>query len=125
MMVLLGVLGLGCAWLVPVDGDSPCREAGYAIARRTFECTADADLANARYDLFLAETECIPLTYDEQGNVTSGPGAGSGVKAEDTYHCAFLLGELACEVVEALGDDIDAWLASSDACAYVIEEATP
>lgn len=112
-----------CNWLSPADGDSPCTEAGFAIARRTFDCTGDADLANARYALFEAETACIEMTYDDQGKLTSGPGAGSEVLAEQTYHCAFVIGELACETVDDLGDDIWAWLSYSEACDYVIEPA--
>lgn len=122
-MILLPLLtGLsGCTWISKVDGDSPCNEAGYAIARRTYQCTGDPDLSNDRHDRFLDTTECIPLEYDELGQVTSGPGANLGVAAEDTYHCAFLISELACEVVDELGDDIEAWLSVSNACAYVVE----
>jgi len=118
-MMLLTLLA-GCTWLSPVDPDSPCEEAGYAIARRTFDCTADPELANARHDRFLESTECIPLTFDEMGQVTSGPGANQGVLAEDTYHCAFIISELACEVVAELGDDIAGWLEVSNACDYVV-----
>jgi hypothetical protein len=114
---------LSCGWLDRVDPDSPCEETAYAISRRTYECTGDGDLANARYDAFFEQFECIPLEYDEYGEVTSGPGANTGVLAEDTYHCAFTLGELACERVEELGDDLAAWLELSNACAYVIKEA--
>ena len=46
---------MGCPSLKALPQDQPCLEAGYAIARRTFECTGDGDLANARYELFEAE----------------------------------------------------------------------
>jgi len=121
-VILFLLTGLsGCTWLSQIDGDSPCEEAGYAIARRTYQCTGDPDLSNDRHDLFLDATECIPLDFDETGVVISGPGAGLGVKAEDTYRCAFIISELAGEVVGELGIGIGAWLSVSNACAYVIE----
>ena len=51
----------GCASLQALPPDAPCVEAGYAISRRTFECTGDAELANARFERYRREFECIDL----------------------------------------------------------------
>lgn len=110
---------LACSSLGEVDGEAPCREVGYSIAWRTFACTNDADLANARYEQFTSQYECIEVGFPE-------------VDAENQYlldaqdnpanwfHCAFVVGELACELVDDYGDDLDAWLESSDSCGRVV-----
>jgi len=38
----------GCDPIEPMPSDLPCREAGYAIAARTAQCTGDAALGQAR-----------------------------------------------------------------------------
>ena len=57
----LPLLAVGCASLHALPKDQPCVEAGYAISARTFECTGDADLANARYLAFEREYDCVDL----------------------------------------------------------------
>jgi hypothetical protein len=111
------LLASGCGAMDLVDDDSACLEAGYAISRRTYECTADPDLANARFEKFSANYQCIPMPDWSDGLQEDEP------YPPDLYHCAWVIGELACEWVDAYGDDIAAWLNSSPACAYVIEPA--
>lgn len=117
----------GCASLQALPKDSPCVEAGYAISRRTFECTGDDALANARFEAFEKQYSCIELPdwSVDTGVVTKvletdGSG-GDGLHPPDYFHCAFAIDLLPCELVAEYGDDLDRWLASSNACAYVIE----
>jgi hypothetical protein len=116
----------GCASLQALPKDSPCVEAGYAISRRTFECTGDGDLANARFERFEKQFACIELPdwFVDTGIVTQylqTDGSGGALSPPDYYHCAFAMELLPCELVEEYGDDLGQWLNSSNACAYVIE----
>ena len=127
-MILALLLG-GCATLEPLPDTQPCLEAGYAIARRTFECTGDGDLANARYEAFEQQYECIPIGdfFVDTGIVTkylqATDTADPGVFPPDYFHCALAIDGLACEKVAEFGDDLDQWLAVSNACAYVVQPA--
>ena len=110
---------LGCQSLDAVDPEAPCLEAGYAIAWRTYDCTGDADLANARYERFAENYECIAIDYpeiDAEGLTLLENAKNPG----NYFHCAFLIGELACELVDQYGDDIDQWLATSETCDLVV-----
>jgi hypothetical protein len=110
---------LACASLEPVDPEAPCLEAGYAIAWRTFDCTGDEDLANARYELFAKNYEYFPIVYPEidvLGTSLLAPADTPG----NYFHCAFLMGELACELVDQYGDDLDLWLSTSPTCDLVV-----
>ncbi len=101
-----------CVTLRPIEADVPCREAGYAISRRTFECTGDGALANRRYEAFARQYTCIsPAIEYDTGYYANTPA--------DLYHCAFAIGELACSLVTTYGDDLDRWLDSSPMCALV------
>jgi hypothetical protein len=82
-----------------------CDEVGYAIASRTFACTGDDALALERQGAFGDDFTCI----------AEGPPAPTA----DLYHCAVAILDLSCDDVDALGDDLAGWLASSPACAYV------
>jgi hypothetical protein len=116
-MILMALLG--CQSLGAVDPEAPCLEAGYAIAWRTFDCTGDADLANARYERFVDTRTCIPVDYpeiDAAGLTLLDDADNPG----NYFHCAFLIGEIACELVEQYGDDLDQWLATSETCALVV-----
>lgn len=126
---MIALLLGACAAMRVLPKDQPCIEAGYAISRRTFECTADPDLANARYLQFQDEYTCVPipdwyriddgisvnglLTYDDTGRPR--------IEAQDYFHCSFAISQLPCEAVEAFGDDLSRWLASSDACGWIVE----
>lgn len=96
--------------LVEMPADQPCLDAAYNIAARTFECTGDPDLANARYEAFESEFRCKPV------DVETDP-------VSDYFHCSVTIGALTCEEVEAFGDDIACWFGVSPACPYVVEYA--
>lgn len=116
------ILLAGCNNLVPVESTAPCEEAGYALSRRTFECTGDGDLANARYLAFTEAYACTELEWDVQPDTglvyTLAPG-----DEVDLFHCAFAIGELPCELVEEYGDDFGQWLTASTACPLILEAA--
>jgi hypothetical protein len=109
-LLLLGLAG--CNALTPIGPEDFCHEAGYAIARRTEQCTSDIDLANARYLAFERQYDCIPIQMKDPPE---------GVAPEDLYACPLTIERLPCDIVEELGDDIDAWLASAAACSYLVE----
>lgn len=106
-------LATACSNMEPMPANLPCEEAGLAIARRTFECTSDGALANGRYHLFESDYRCVGVEVPDD----------SALPVVDLFHCAFILGELPCEMVSAYGDDLDAWFASSNACAWIIEHS--
>ena len=118
--VVQAVLVAGCGnTLRQVPGTQPCEDTAVAISRRTFECTGDRDLANARYERFQAEYTCATVDFETEladawyDSLESAPG--------DWFHCAWAVGELACELVELYGDDLDLWLSASPVCPYVVE----
>lgn len=112
--LLLGLpLVAGCG--TTVGPDRFCKEVGYAIAGRTQECTGDAALAEARYADFEAAYTCVEV---DAGDTATA----SGVKPEDLFACPLAIRNLACELVESYGDDLDAWLATSPACALLVEQ---
>lgn len=69
--------------------DESCKQAGYAIANRTFTCEGDGDLANARYERLMGEYRCL---------------------SNDGFACAKRTLELTCDQVSTAGDDLDQWL---------------
>jgi hypothetical protein len=116
----------GCASLQALPPDAPCVEAGYAISRRTFECTGDAELANARFERYRREFECIdlPKWSVDTGEVTKfleAEGSGAALSPPDYFHCAFAIELLPCELVAEYGDDLSRWLEGSNACAWIVE----
>ena len=120
------VLG-GCASLHPLPEDQACLDAGYAISRRTLECTNDADLANARFELFVEQYRCKPLPeYTKDTGIVTiylrPEDTGLvGVSPPDFFHCGFAIQQLACELVEDYGDDLWRYLEASDACPWIVE----
>ena len=107
----------GCDPIQPMPADLPCREAGYAIAARTAECTGDGALGQARYDAYRADFECIEWDADDPELLdTAGPAA------EDLFSCAFTLRNLPCEMVEDLGDNVEAWLSMDPGCTWVAKK---
>ena len=113
---LLAALALGgCQLIEPMPGDQPCKEVGWAIAARTHACTGDVELANARYEDFSDQNDCVEWTADDERL--------GAVPPEDLFSCAFTIRNLPCETVTELGDDLDAWLALDEGCAYVVQPA--
>lgn len=113
-MILLTVLG--CITLRPLEPDAPCREVGFAISRRTFDCTGDEALANERYERFEDELRCVPVDYE-------GIDTDQSSQA-DWFGCSFAIGQLACPLVLEYGDDLQQWLTASEACELVVEPAS-
>jgi hypothetical protein len=114
---VLALIGLcSCDPIKPMPDDLPCREAGYAIAARTAECTGDAALGQARYEDYRARYSCILWEADDPAlKDSSNPGP------EDLFSCAFTLRNIACEVALDLGDDIDGWLSLDPGCTWVAQ----
>lgn len=127
MTVRFAALALaGCPSLEALPPEQPCVEAGYAISSRTFECTGDEALANARYLAFREAFTCVPIP---PWHLVEGP-EGAHLEGEtgllqwdppDAFHCAFAIRQLPCEQVELYGDDLDQWLTCSAACARVTD----
>lgn len=112
--LLLVPLAGGCILpnIQEVADDQPCQEAGFAIARRTEECTGDRDLANARYAAFEADWVCIPTPPDDPDLAPI---------AADLYGCAASIQSASCDAVEIMGDDLSLWLGIDPSCGYVVE----
>lgn len=109
------VLG-ACINLRPMPPDQPCKEAGYAIASRVFDCTADADAANAAFRRFEQDVECV--LYDLEARDDTG-----SAWEKDLFHCALAIGAMDCEEVLACGEDTACFLAASPTCALVAQTA--
>lgn len=107
------LLVVACAGELP--SDQPCIEVGTAIGARTEACTGDADLAVARMEAFEAGYACV---VEEQVEEATDPELQA-----DLYECALVLRNLACELVDDYGDDLDLWLGSSPVCALILEPA--
>jgi hypothetical protein len=105
----------GCSWMAfdELDPNQPFYEAAYAIAWVTEECTGDRAAANARYERFMAEYQCIPHAPADDLAAGSGP--------EQLYACSDAIDALDCETATAFGDDFASWLSVSDACSWVAE----
>jgi hypothetical protein len=111
---LLAVWMVSCSPIDPMPPDQPCREAGYAIASRTLTCTGNAELSQSRYDTFRKQYTCIEWeTTDPRFTSEFGP--------EDLFGCAYVLSNLPCELVDQYGNNLDAWLTTTDSCALVVE----
>ena len=112
-MTLLWLLA-GCSNLKQMPPDLPCREAAFAIASRTEECTGDLELASARVDAFQETYTCIAV--DTTDPVFDGP----AIAVEDLFDCSFSIRELPCELVEEYGDDLELYLLNSPSCTWII-----
>lgn len=104
---ILGPLALGVAastcGLYDIEEDEPCRQVGYSIASRTFACTGDGDLANARYEQFASKFQCI------SGDVTA-----------DSFHCSRTISALTCDQVAQNGDEMDRWISPAPRCVRLL-----
>lgn len=108
-MPLLSLL-LSCAAIHPISGEDVCNEVGFTLAKRTLDCTGDADRANEAYERFTREMTC------DVGDPYRAP--------MDRYlQCPALVGELACADIEAHGDDLVALLSlASPQCSRLFVE---
>ncbi|MCK6502076.1 hypothetical protein L6R53_01495 [Myxococcota bacterium] len=113
----LAAAATGCINLKQMPPDQPCKEAGYAIASRIFDCTADGDLANATYERFEEEYACVLWDLEEEPDPY-----GSNVE-KDLFHCSLTIGAMECEQVLACGEDLDCFLSTSPACGLVVTYA--
>jgi hypothetical protein len=111
-VALLCLAGCVQPFITRVADDQPCIEAGYAIARRTEECTGDRELANARFHTFEREWVCIPTPPDDPELSDIAP---------DLYGCAATISSLSCDAVGELADELSLWLGVDPACGYVVE----
>lgn len=114
MRPLLLALPLVASCATTIEPDAFCKEVGYAIAGRTQECTGDTELSEARYLLFEETYTCVEV--DPNDTATE-----DGVKPEDLFACPLAIRNLACELVDQYGDDLDAWLATSPMCELLVE----
>lgn len=111
------VLAGGCINLKPMPPDQPCKEAGYAIASRVFDCSADSELANATYERFDSEYACV--LYDLEVE----PDPPESAFEQDLFHCSLAIGAMECDAVLACGEDLDCFLAQSPTCPLVVTYA--
>lgn len=109
------LLPTSCISLRQMPPDQPCREAGFSIASRIFDCTGDEALANATYERFSDERTCILWDLDETSE--RYPFA---IEA-DLFHCALAIDAMTCDEVERCGQDLDCYLSASPMCALVVE----
>jgi hypothetical protein len=94
--------------------DDLCREVGYAIAARTEECTGNTARAEARFLAFEEAYTCVEIEPDATTTA-------DGIPVADLYACPLAIRNLACELANRHGDDLDAWMSASPACAYLVE----
>jgi hypothetical protein len=87
--------------------DQVCRDTGYAIAARTLDCEGDSDVAEARYNAFLEDYEC--LVKDLQRD-----------PVDVYYHCVAEISAASCTQVRRFEDDLPRYLALSPACAQFL-----
>ncbi len=114
----LPLLGLA-ACPRPMDPEQPCEEVAYAIGARSEECTGDGELGETRVQALLDGYTCLDRA--EEDPVTGVFGG------DDGFACALVLRDVACELVEEAGDDLEVWLSFSPNCAGALAPvgATP
>jgi hypothetical protein len=105
----LALVLIGCASSLP--DEQACLEAQTAMAARYEVCTGDTEAALDLYDALPEQRRCLLEDIDVDVLTVE--------QRTGHYECAFVLRNLACEVVESHGDDIDAWMASSPVCGLI------
>lgn len=96
----------GCAASHLLPPEQACEEVGTAIGARLAECTGDDARGEAAIEAFAAEYRCL-LPVD-------------GLDPREAYACALATRNLACELADVYGDDLDAWLTASPTCDLVV-----
>lgn len=102
-----GIGALSACGVVRLPPGQVCDEVGFAISRRTWQCTGDEALAAERWDAFQDDATC----YDVDAEVD---------EADNYLACATAIEAMSCEEVEAAGDDLSAWLAASPVCEWLV-----
>ena len=99
-----------------LDDDAWCKEAAYAIAGRTEECTGDSALATARYEAFFDAYTCVEVPPESLAEDTAG-----AVAPQNLAHCALAIRNLPCELVAEYGDALDRYMTASPVCRLLVE----
>jgi hypothetical protein len=93
----------GCDTTLP--GDEVCRDVGYSISAKVFECSGDVDRANKAYEDFMANRTClVPAVGDDE---PYAPGSTD-------YGCSRNILEFSCDKSDALGENYDQWLSDGN-----------
>lgn len=120
LCVFASVLAMcGCAdELLP--GDEGCRDVGYAISNKVYECGGDIERSNAAYEDFTRRHTCkiteIPSEAqllderidDDPSDTVSKP-----------YACSAAILRFTCAQADDFGADYDLWLANAERCTEV------
>ena len=101
------LIAAGCAESHALGPEAPCEEAGYAIASRAEECSGDAEYAAGLQAQFAEAYTCVE------------PQLPDPLQERDLFECALVLRNIACELANEYGDDLNAWLQSSPVCAAI------
>lgn len=99
-----------------MEDDAFCREAAFAIAGRTEECTGDVALATARYEAFFDAYTCVEIPPERLGEDTA-----AAIAPQNLAHCALAIRNLPCALVDGYGDELDRYLSASPVCAALVE----
>lgn len=113
---LLALAGAGSSCNRSLEGDAWCKEAAYAIAGRTEECTGDNAAATARYEAFFDAYTCVDVPPESLADDTAG-----AVAPQNLAHCALAIRNLPCELVEEYGDALDRYMTASPVCRLLVE----
>lgn len=119
IIYLVSLALAGCGGVSDFDDDDACKNAGYAIASRTLDCTSNPTLANERYLSMRRSTRCTAKSIGEtEFKCGNDPKCGL-----TQFTCAVMLNKTTCAEVASYGDDIDRWLAHSGYCANIMTHA--
>ena len=102
----------------PLEEDAWCREAAPAIAGRTEPCTANAQLANSRYEASFDRYTCVNILPE---SLTDDSAAA--VPPQNLVHLSLAIRHLPCELVDTDGDELDQYIIASPTCDQLVEEA--
>jgi len=119
LVFLVAVLpAVGCSVSEDLPAEEVCRDAGYSVANRLFECTGDADRANSGYDTLL-DLGCRVSGFakDELGASSLSLEGGGLVPVPEAYGCPADLRALTCDVIKSGESDASVWLAAAPRCA--------
>lgn len=119
-MALGTIILASCDELLPAD--EICRDIGYAIANKSFECNGDVDASNKKYEDFMAKHTCKIKDFPSEGQllddrISTPPRDSVG----DPYKCSASILQFSCDKVSQIGDDSDQWLSASPYCLAVYD----